>query len=187
VVASLLSDYGEGIAEMYTLHNGIESYKAALQYQQHCETLGYEHLADDEMETLKSEYDQLRNRFGSDYCNPYGWAAHTLDKKNPRFSDLEKAAGLEHLRPFYKLASHNVHANPKEAFHKMGLFSWEADLLLAGPSFAGLADPGQSTAISLDQITVTLLTSAQPNIDRLVLCKILLDLQEKISAEFIRG
>ena len=185
-VSFMISSNEEDLAERYVHHDDIESYKAAIQYQEHCESLGYEPLTEEEISSLKSRYDGLRDKYGRSYCNSYGWASSILGKKNPTFKDIEESAGLQHLRPFYKLASHNVHANPKGVFHKLGLFSWERDLLLAGPSFAGLADPGQGTAISLMQITTTLLTSDQPNLDRLVLCNILLDLQNIISSEFIK-
>ena len=184
-ISFLISKHDDELAERYILHDGIESYKAALQYQEHCEKLGYEPLVDEEMASLKTRYDHLRDRFGKEYRENYGWASEVLNKKKPSFYDIEKAVGLQHLRPFYKLASHNVHANPKGVFFKLGLFPWDGDLLLAGPSFAGLADPGQGTAISLGQITTILLTLGQPSIDRLVTCQILSDLQNEISSEFI--
>jgi hypothetical protein len=57
-------------------------------------------------------------------------------------------------------------------------------MLLAGPSDLGLADPGHSTAISLSQITFTLLTM-KPNIDRLVICQILGRLEDEVGEAFI--
>lgn len=38
------------------------------------------------------------------------------------------------------IAEHNVHANPKGAFFKLGLLC-EINILLGGPSNAGLVDP----------------------------------------------
>jgi hypothetical protein len=68
---------------------------------------------------------------------------------------VQEASGIEHLLPYYKLASHNVHANPKGVFYKLGLIG-ESDILLAGPSNAGLADPGHATALSVLQVSVAL-------------------------------
>ena len=48
-----------------------------------------------------------------------------------------------------------------------------SSLLLSGSSFAGGADPVQWTAISLGQITTTLLFSLEPNLDLVVFCEIL--------------
>jgi hypothetical protein len=57
-------------------------------------------------------------------------------------------------------------------------------MLLAGPSDLGLAGPGHGTAISLSQITFTLLTT-KPNIDRLVVCNILSKLEPEVGDAFI--
>jgi hypothetical protein len=126
--------------------------------------------------------DALKARFGDPYGEEYGWAAETLGLRTPKFIDIERNAGLGHLRPYYKLASHNVHANPKGVFFKLGLLP-DQQMLLAGPSDLGLADPGHGTALSLSQITITLLTM-KPNIDRLVICQILARLEDEVGEAF---
>ena len=107
-----------------------------------------------------------------------------IGKNRPTFRDIEEKVRLDHLRPFYKMASHNVHANPKGIFFRLCLYPTSQDILLAGPSNTGLADPGHETAISMGLITVTLL-NIQPNIDRLVICNILMKLENEIGEEFI--
>jgi hypothetical protein len=57
-------------------------------------------------------------------------------------------------------------------------------MLLAGPSDLGLADPGHGTSMSPSQITSTLLTM-KPNIDRLVICQILLRLEDEVGEAFL--
>jgi Family of unknown function (DUF5677) len=150
-------------------------------YQQHCSSLGYEPLTEEEFSRIKASRDVLKARFGDPYGEEYGWAAKALGNKRPNFSDIERDVGLAHLRPYYKLASHNVHANPKGAFFKLGLLP-DQQMLLAGASDLGLADPGQCTAISLSQITFTLLT---PNIDRLVICQLLCRFGDAVGEAFI--
>lgn len=88
------------------------------------------------------------------------------------------------LRPFYKMASHNVHANPKGAFFKLSLYPRRQDILLACPSNIGLADPGHAAAISLGQITIALLT-IKPTLDNLVICNILMRLEPEIGETFL--
>ncbi len=68
-----------------------------------------------------------------------------------------------HLRAHYRMASHNVHANPKGVFYKLGLLH-QSQLLLACPSNAGLADPGHCAALSLAQVS-TVLGTLQPTLD----------------------
>jgi hypothetical protein len=183
VVGFFMRARGIDTAERYILHNAIESYRAALTYQEHCAALGCEPLTEGEFARIKATRDALKARFGAPYGEEYGWAAAALGMKNPRFSDIERNVGLAHLRPYYKLASHNVHANPKGAFFKLGLLP-DQQMLLAGPSDLGLADPGHGTAISLSQITFTLLTM-KPNIDRLVICQILGRLEDEVGEAFI--
>jgi hypothetical protein len=184
VVGLFISSHGNELTEKYLLHDAIESYKASLVYQEHCEKLGYEPLTDDELSDIENGYKVLIDRFGIIFNKEYGWAYPTIDNKNPTFRDIEKAAGLNHLRPYYKMACHNVHANPRGIFFKLGLYPDSGDILLAGPSNIGLADPGHSAALSLAQITISLLTH-NPNLDRLVICHILYKLQDDIGAAFL--
>ncbi|MDY6966866.1 MAG: DUF5677 domain-containing protein [Halobacteriota archaeon] len=184
VVGFFVKLHGNAVAERYLLHDGVESYKAAVQYQEHCSTIGYEPLSQEEFDEIEANYRSLINRFGTSYKSDYGWAASALGKERPTFRDIEEEAGLDHLRPFYKLASHNVHANPKGVFFKHGLYPNSGDILLAGPSNTGLADPSHGTAISLGQITVALIT-IRPNIDRLVACEVLIKLGPEIGKEFL--
>ena len=84
----------------------------------------------------------------------------------------------------YKFASHNVHANPKGILTKLGLYSGGREILLAGPSDTGFTDPAHGAAVSLLQITASLLTT-RPNIDRLCVCKILSTLAGEVGNSFL--
>jgi hypothetical protein len=184
VIGFFINGFGQDVAERYLLHEAVESYVAARQYQRYSNRLGYESLTDRELSDLESSYQHLIDRFGRPYAKPYGWAAQALSNNNPNFSDIEQTVDLAYWRSHYKLASHNVHANPKGVFFKLGLYPEERELLLAGPSDTGFADPGHSTAISLLQITTILLT-LHPNIDRLSVCQIMSTLAEEIGDTFL--
>lgn len=183
VTAFFISANGNDIAERYLLHHGIESYKAAKIYQENCAGLGFGPLSEEEVAELKDIYDGLIRRFGNNYRFDYGWASVVTESARPTFRDIEKSAGLEHLRPYYKMACDNVHANPRGILFKLGLYPESGDILLAGPSNIGLTDPGQLTALSLAQITTTLLTH-QPNIDLLTVCKIMMTLERETGRAF---
>jgi len=184
VIGYFVRRFGQDVAERYLLHDAVESYRATQQYQRHCTRLGYEPLTNRELSQIRSTYQRLLNRFGRDYASSYGWAAQALRMSDPKFSDIEQAVDLEHWRPYYKLASHNVHANPKGVFFRLGLYPEGQELLLVGPSDTGFADPGHGTAISLMQITTCLLT-IKPNIDRLSTCYVLGSLVEEIGDTFL--
>jgi hypothetical protein len=182
VVAFFIESEGGEIAERYLCYEAIESYKGAKQHQEHCEALGFEPIPDQEFGQIESACRRLKARFGEAYAQDYGWAASAFGGKAPRFIDIEKKVGLAHLRPFYKMACHNVHAGPKGVFFRLGLCPGSEPILLAGPSDAGLADPAQGMAISLGQITSTLLNT-KPSLDTLVVSWVLMKLAGEVARE----
>jgi hypothetical protein len=184
---NFIKKHGSEVAERYLYHDAVESYKASLSFQEHCETLGYQKLNDKEYGAIKSIYDYCIKKYGPPFKNKYGWAASAINKDNPNISDIELDVGLAHMRPYYRMASHNIHANPKGINFRLGLLPDGDPLLLAGPSNLGLTDPGHCTAISILQITTTLLTSIEPNLDRLVVLTILTNLEREIGAAFIKA
>jgi hypothetical protein len=185
VVGAFIQKHGNEMAERYLLHDNIESFKAANLHQKYHEALGDTPIPQEEYDSIKSVYEQLISRFGNPYKNDYGWASSALNKEKPNFSDIEENSGLDYYRPYYKLASHNVHANPKGLMFKLGLLPETQNLLLAGPSNTGFTDPAQGTAISLGFITIKLITT-KPTIDNLALSKILLEFQSEIGEEFLK-
>jgi hypothetical protein len=185
VVSSFIKIHGNEVAERYLLHDNIETYKAATLFLKYYEALGDEPIPPGEYDSIKAVRDKLVERFGNSYKNNYGWASSALEKSDPKFCDIEENSGLDHLRPYYKLASHNVHANPKGVMFRLGLLGNAQNILLAGPSNFGFTDPAQGTAFSLGLVTVTLITT-KPTIDNLVLSNILLRLETEIGEEFFK-
>lgn len=184
VTAYFVVHHGNDTAERYICHEVIESYKAAVKYQEYCEVLGYQKLTEEELSRIKARYDCFVKKFGSSFKNSYGWASVAIGKDNPGFADIEDDVGLEYMRPYYKMASHNVHANPKGVFFKLGLIPESGDILLTGPSNLGLSDPARCTVNSLLKITSNLLTF-KPNLDRIVICNILCSLEKEVVDAFV--
>jgi translation initiation factor 2 beta subunit (eIF-2beta)/eIF-5 len=182
VVANFIADHGEDLAERYVLHQNIESKKAAVEYERWQERLQLDPLDPKEVKRLEGEFTILTARFGPAFKESHGWAAHHLKKPNPTFADIERAVRSDHLRPYYRLASHNVHANPKGVFFKLGMMG-ETDILLAGPSNAGLADPGQGAAISLARACSNL-TVLLCDLDTLVALKMIAHLMDEVREAF---
>jgi hypothetical protein len=82
------------------------------------------------------------------------------------------------------MASHPVHANSKGIFFQLGLLR-ESQILLSGPSNAGLVDPGHGTAISLAQVSAAL-GDLQATMDNIVALKIILQLVDEIGEAFAK-
>jgi len=142
-VALFLRQHGEQVAQRYVDHEVIESARAARDYDECCERLGYAAMGEAELQEVRQRHAEVVAKYGPDFDGPYGWAAEALGLKRPRLRDVQVGAGIDHMRAHYRLASHNVHANPKGVFFKLGLLG-DVDVLLAGASNAGLSEPGQN-------------------------------------------
>jgi hypothetical protein len=182
VVARFISAHGEDLAERYVLHQAVESKHAMDDYQKCQSHLSYESLEQGEIKAVRDSYFAVITRFGKKFKNQYGWAADHLNGAEPTFKNIECAAGIGRLRAHYRMASHNVHANPKGVFFKLGLLK-ESEVLLAGPSNAGLADPGSAAAVSLAQIS-TALSLLQTTVDNTVALQIIAQLVDEIGQAF---
>lgn len=183
VVMMLLSDGGDTLAESYRLHEAVESSRAAHEYNRYAKQLGLEPFGPDEIAEFDQRCAALVARFGPAFREPYGWASSHLQMERPTFAALEHAVSVDHLRPYYRLGSHGVHANAKGCFFRLGLIG-ESDLILAGATNYGFADPGHSTAISLVHTNVALAMSAL-TFDGLVLMKLVMQLSEEVGESLL--
>ncbi len=181
IVADFIAENGDDCAERYFAHEAVETWRAMLEFQQHAESLGETPYSEGEVEATKRRFDALIEHYGSRFGGPYGWAQAALAAKDPRYSKqnatlaaIELSVGTQHMRPYYRMASHGIHANPKG-------ITWTPDLLptdgrgslLTGPSPAGLADPGHSALISLTRVTATTLASKKGEATGLIILALL--------------
>lgn len=185
VTAMFVAAHDNQLAERFLDHAAITNYREAKEYQNHCHARVYDPLSDEEWSALEARKAELLHRYGKGFASDYGWASEVLGEGRPTFKDIEKNVELEHLRPFYKLANINVHAGSKGLSFRLGLPEGHDDVLVAGPSSYGLADPGQNTAISMNQIITTLLLT-KPNLDRLAFLSATQVLVSQIMDGFIK-
>jgi hypothetical protein len=185
-VAYFIQEKGQEVAERYLLHHVVDSSKAADQYQQFCQRLGQEPFSEQELERFHEDRDELCRRFGPAYREEWGWAADALNLQRPRFTDIERAVNLDHLRPYFKLSCHSNHAGSKGLWYDLGnsLNPEGSDPALAGPSNAGLSEPGICTALSLCQVTTTLLLHGEPNGTTLMIATALRQLSQEAQEAF---
>lgn len=165
IVAYFIIKNGNDVAERYIRHDTVESYRALNVYETCHERLGYGPCTKEQIDEVTTAFNELCERFGPNFKNDYGWASEALHKDKPRFVDIENATDFSHWRAHYKLASHNVHAQPKGIMFKLGMPTRAPRKirLLPGPSDAGFIDPAQCTAISLHQLTCALLSAGMNN------------------------
>lgn len=155
VVTSLLRSSDAEISKRYLAHEAIESMKAQEEYEETWDALGF-----DPPDWIPSERERvresLREEYGSSFLHPYGWAVPLFNGKLPKLRELQEQAQLDHWRGYYRMASHGTHANPKGILWNVQDMG-RSDVVWAGPSNAGLADPGQCTLIALANVDLELL------------------------------
>jgi len=185
VISFFIKEFGQKVAEKYLHYELIETYREAEKYKEHCKELGLEPLPDDEFNKIENNVKILCEQYGDGFEGSYGWASGIIQKERIYFSDIEKKVNLEKFRPYYKMACNYVHASSKGIRFRLGLItnSPKSNILLAGPSNYGLADPGQLSAISLHQITTCLLTT-KPSIESLITITTMQKLVDEISMSF---
>lgn len=183
VVVALIAEHGDELAETYLAHEVVESKRGLHTYMATYQQLGYKPLPKREIEHIEKALVAAITRYGPQFKNEYGWAAKILKNPNPRFTDLEAAAGNARMRSHYKMASHNIHAGVKGITHRLGLLAG-SPIMLAGASNAGLDEPGQNTVLTLTQITFALFGPHWP-LDDVVMLRAISDLQDKAVKAFV--
>ena len=157
VILLVLADGDEDLIRRYLAHEAVEVLKAQEEYEAAWETL--EHEPPDwtpaEREQMQQE---LIDEFDRALFRDYGWAAPLFNGRAPTFKELEQFVELEPTRGYYRLSSQGVHANARGITWNIQEIA-DFDVVMAGPSNAGLEDPAQCSLLSLAGATDILLAS----------------------------
>ena len=116
VVSCLIQEYGQALAERYLLHEPIQQYKIVYEHQKFSEQLGVEPPSKENFDNLQVRRAELIAKFGESFKSDYGWAAAAIGKTVPTMADIEQHVQLDHMRPYYRMASDNVHPNSHGAY-----------------------------------------------------------------------
>lgn len=185
VVATLISDGDEDLAERYILHDAVEVKRQADDYDATQVPLGFSPINKREREFIEREYKAVLDRFGLAFAHPYGWAAKCLNHKRPTFKELQVAADRAGMNSYYKMASFNVHAGARSLFFNLSSMG-DQDLILAGRSNAGLVEPGERAAQTLSLIT-SLYVGGTFDFDRIAELNALLNVRDAVSPALQRA
>ena len=165
VVAAMITNGDEDLAERYILHDAVEVKRQADEYDATQLLLGNTPIKKRQRAAIERRYQTVMDRFGPAFTHPYGWAAKHLNHKKPTFKEVQVAAGSSGMNSYYKLASFNVHAGARSLFFNLSSIGIQ-DVILAGKSNAGLAEPGDRLAQTLLLIT-SLCIGISSNFDRI--------------------
>lgn len=174
VTGSFLVEHGEDAAERYLAHFPCEQLKGARAYNEHARALGYRRLDRRHIRRLECQVNVLAQRYGKPFPADYGWAAHGLQRGRVTFAAIEEAVKLPFMRPFYRLASEQVHASSRGSFVRGGVIgqALPSVQVLAGPSNYGFADPAINSVRALMLATANL-GQVDPTVDTNVMSMIL--------------
>lgn len=185
VVAFLIDEHGDDLAERYLAHEAVEHEKAALAFESVRAALGARPILRKERAEIRSAYDSAIAKYGLEFEKQYGWAAVLRGGKRCTFGNLEELAGRNGLRLHYKYASDVVHAGQRAIRYPI---STNGDLaqILAGPSNLGLEEAGVQTAYTLTALS-TLLISPRASMKQLVELGTFELLRNKTARAFIQA
>ncbi|MDZ7677067.1 MAG: DUF5677 domain-containing protein [Acidimicrobiales bacterium] len=153
VVSALISNSDQEIAQRFAAHSTAEAYKDALLHERHRGFNGRAALPDPELEALREAYEEACRRYGSRFADPWQWAAPLTEPERPTFSLLEKLAGMSHMRPDFRTASHHLHGGASGT-DLINVPFRGVLTTLSGPTNSGLAEPGSGAALALTQVTL---------------------------------
>jgi hypothetical protein len=186
VIARFISVNENDLAERYLAHSAVVDYQRALQYRKYNDDLSYVRMSDEDFNVIKSTYDEVLDKYGSNFKSDYGWASEALGNPKPSFTNIEEKVNESHMQPFVKLAHVNVHAGSKGIFYRLGSPPND-DLLVAGASVFGVGEPGQNTAYTINKLASTLLLYKNTNFDNLGSVLALRKFMEEVVWEFDRA
>jgi len=184
VVAAVISQHGEDIAERYVDHQAVESKRALEKYMACYKDLGYKPLPAREQTKIRKAYDKAITKYGPEFKTDYGWAALHLKNPRPSFAHLEKEAGRAEMRSYYQLGNDNIHAGIKSMYVRLGLMDYDG--LLSGRSNGGLMEPGQNAANTLTQLSAIVCLS-EPIMDDLVAGDMMRMLRNEVPKSFYKA
>ncbi|MBJ7409499.1 MAG: hypothetical protein JHD15_03930 [Phenylobacterium sp.] len=185
VVALLIYDHDDDLAQRYLDHEVVEAWNAAVMYQEVRVPYGDKPYSAKDMAAFTADRQAMLDKYGKSFGGEYGWAAHHLGVKAPSLKTLETAAGRVALRSHYKMASYNVHAGPKGIAFRHGAGDNPA-ANLAGRSMYGLEEPGCNTAFALAQAAI-LFVEARKGIAHQVRGWTIVMLRDSVCRAFVKA
>ncbi|MEM7703456.1 MAG: DUF5677 domain-containing protein [Pseudomonadota bacterium] len=182
IIALLLHDGGDELAQRYFDHQVVTRRKAANLHQSTCEISDAIPLSKRQITDIEKDYTRALALYGKEFAGDYGWASKYLGNSNPRFANLVERAGAEASKTEYKYASYNVHASSTALTVRVGALEGHS-VLSAGSTNAGFHKPAQKTAQSILLIS-TLLSSRLRSIDHAMLLHALVRLRDEAIEKF---
>lgn len=186
VTALFLASQGQEISHRYLASFAYQSRYAAKQLNKYADRNSMQPFSEKELADMEKHCVYFDERLNPQFKGgDYDWATPALNGRAANFAHIEEAVGLDHWRPYYRWASQHTHSAHRPGDRLLGMSEAIGVGALVGASNSGFVDPFQLTAHSLTK-TVSAVLLYTPNLDRLVLVKILMILVDRLAAAAIR-
>jgi hypothetical protein len=187
IAAFLLDNTGE-VALRYLISFDFRALEASEQMKKYAARSKMEPPTDAEIAALRSRCDAHVKRHGPNIGNgDFGWASGVIGKARPNLLDIEESVSLDHWRPRFKWSSQHNHGGHRPVGSLLAVTEAKAPLFVIGPSNSGMVDPLHMTAISLANVTTSLLISPDvPTLNRAITAKVLLMLSDDVGDAAIK-
>lgn len=152
VTATLIAEGGDTLAERYFEHEAVERKRALDDHRRAAGVAGEPGISQRQSAGIEQAYRSAIKKYGKSFNNMYGWASRQLGIPNePKFHDLQEAAGSLTLKLRYRLASFDTHASSGRL--SQPVHRWDATTHIPGAFAAGFEAPGSDTAQAIVQVT----------------------------------
>lgn len=177
VISLFLNDNEEDISERFLDFAHVSNYQDALIYKEKYKKLGYASMGRKELNILKRNFEEVKQRYGPDFTKKMGWIPTKLSIAR-NFLALEAHVKFDKFRPFYRQASNLIHVDHSSFFslgncdpHKY--FDYE-------PSPWGLAEPLDNCIFSLLNTTLCIL-NYNPTFESVLKMKVICEWSSRAS------
>lgn len=186
VTLKFIHTSGAQCSERFLAHEIVDSYETMKSHRKYENRLQEKVPTNDEYEMIETMYKNSLRKFGKDFKEQYGWAIPFLPETTGKtgFQRIEKYVELDHMRPYFKWASQNIHTSTKTILKSLSMPTFEKDIINVGPSNFGLTDPAHCTAISLMQSTIWLIMTDMSE-NSAITMNILRSLAKSVGDEFL--
>lgn len=184
-VLAYAKEQGPRIIKFMKDHEAVSAYKAMKVYQEYAERLNQKPFSAYEVRLAKAKYDRRLTKYNTGFKKDYGWAwaasGHTIDN----FRDLEKHVGIDHLYPYYKLSSLNVHMEWRSLFVGEEFDSLnDPGVALIGPANYGFEDAVSLSLLTLSYATILILTY-NLSYESMVYARVIMSVEQRAQEELV--
>lgn len=162
VLIYVLTKADAQVSERYLAYARIEQLRDLEHFQRHAEAINRKPFGPNEVDRIERQAAETVERWGPEMSKENGWAFPLFpNQKRVTFIDLESLAGLNHLRPFYRLGNNHIHSGPRASeLNLTDLTPGGAPAITVGASvFGDIAETCHGAMISVHQATAALVSA----------------------------